>query len=262
MTLPKRICELPGCDFEIITTDVRKRFCCKQHADRSRNLIYRVPAPPKYEHIKDLRHFARLTDAGKRAVLLGEGPFSVVMFDIECTHLKANIGRMICCSFKPLGGKPYTFHALERGTMKPDVYDDSVLAERIRVELERYDIIVGWNSRMFDVRYINARLVRADKRIKKAQYHIDGMWAWATKMAAWKGLDSVQQFVIPGGKKKTPIAWPQWMRVLGWNKALREEALADIVRHCERDVVVLEEVYRLLAREGVIRAMRVDGGML
>jgi len=213
--------------------------------------------------ITELRHFSKLDDAGKARVLLGEGPFSIVMWDIECTHLKPNVGRLLCCSFKPLGGEVYTLHAHEKRFWERDVYDDGALATAIRDELERYDIIVGWNSKNFDTRFINAKCIRAGERIKKAQYQIDGMWSWRTKFNAWSGLDSVQKFALPGADtEKTSVAWAQWMRALGWDKGLREQAMAEIVDHCERDVIVLEEVYRLMASNTVIRSLRKDGGIL
>lgn len=257
-----RVCKLKGCGHRFETTDVRKVYCTKNHADRSRNAMYSTPGIVPVTTVRELRHFAKLDTEGKRAVLLGEAGFSVVMFDIEATHLSANVGRILCCSFKPLGKKVYTLEGLDPRFRRRDVYDDSVLAEAIRDELERYDIIVGWNSKEFDIKYINARNLRADHRTKSAQYHIDGMWSWASKFRAWKGLKSVQQFVLAGQPGKTPIEWEEWMRALGWDKGLREAAMAKIIRHCERDVTVLEKVYKLLAREDVIRSLRKDGGIL
>lgn len=213
--------------------------------------------------VEDLKAFSKLDEHGKARVLLGESPFSIVMFDIEATHLKPNVGRILCCSFKPLGGEVYTFHGHQKPFMKPDVYDDTALATAIRDELESYDIIVGWNSKGFDTKFINSRLIRSGERTKKAQYQIDGMWSWRSKFNAWSGLDSAQKFARPDAStEKTTIAWEQWMRALGWNKALREAAMAEIVDHCEKDVVVLEEVYRLIAGANVIRSIRKDGGIL
>lgn len=253
-------CELPGCSIEF-EAKAGKKFCCKQHKDRSYNAHYKLPVGVTWESIEELRHFGKLSDEGKQRVLLGDGKFSVVMFDIEATHLKPNVGRIICCSFKPIGGEVYTFHALEKRNMKRDVYDDSSLAGSIRDELEKYDIIVGWNSKDFDLRFINSRNLRVRSRTKRAQYHVDGLWAWKSKASAWAGLSSIQQFVDLE-TSKTKIDWRAWMRVLGWDKKLREEALAEIVDHCERDVTVLEQAYRILVETNVIRSLRRDGGIL
>jgi hypothetical protein len=52
------------------------------------------------------------------------------------------------------------------------------------------------------------------------------------------------------------------MRAIGWDKELREQAMAEIEDHCERDVVVLEDVYRAMVQAGVVRSIRKDGGIL
>ena len=237
--------------------DARKLYCNKQCADRSRNL------PIDTGPMTDLRIFSRLDRDAQKAILLGEDArFRVCGFDIEATDLKGNIGRILCCSFKPMGGDVYTFNALERQYRMKDNHDDSKLAKAIITELEKYDIIVGWNSKNFDVKYINARSMRGGGPTKEAQYHVDGMWAWRSKAAAWSGLASVQQFIAGGGPEKTTIDWRMWMRALGWDKALREAAMAEIIHHCELDVIVLENVYRLMVEANAIRSIRRDGGIL
>jgi len=215
------------------------------------------------DSIAELKDFRKLSDQGKQRVLLGNDKFRIVGYDIEATHLKPNVGRVLCCSFKPLHGAVYTFNGLDKRFRRPDVYDDGALAEAIRDELETYDIIVGWNSKNFDTKFINARAMRAGGRTKVAQYQIDGMWSWRSKFNAWSGLDAVQKFALPGADtQKTSVAWDQWMRALGWDKTLREAAMAEIVDHCERDVVVLEDVYVTMVKAGVFRSLRKDGGIL
>lgn len=217
--------------------------------------------PPQfYDEVADLRSFSRMTTAGRQAVLRGEREFSVLGFDIEATHLKPNVGRIICCSFKPLGGEVYTYHAHERRFKEKNVYDDSKLAVAIRNELERYDILVGWNSRIFDTRFINARTARVGARTKEAQWHVDGLHAWRSKTAAWGKLAAVQQYLdVP--THKTEIDWAAWMQALGWDRELARNAMAEIIEHCEKDVTVLEEVYLKLVDANMIRALRRDGGI-
>lgn len=250
------------CGFLQTTENATKRFCDRTCKDRSYTKAYRRKPLITWETIEDLRHFGKLDDPGKQRVLLGEAGFSVVSFDIEATHLNGNIGRILCASFKPLGGEPYTFSALDRRFREKDVYNDGKLAAAIRDELESYDIIVSWNGKMFDVKYVNARALGQGLRAKKPQYHVDGMWAWRSKVRAWSGLDSVQKHILPGGDSKTSISWPQWMRALGWDKTLREEAMAEIIEHCEIDVAVLEDVYRFLVKNGIVNNIRKDGGIL
>jgi uncharacterized protein YprB with RNaseH-like and TPR domain len=250
-------CAYCGTVFE--TTIASKMFCNKQCSDRSRNLP-RIPVG--YQGEVELKHFNKYPTDVKQRILRGEASTRVVMFDLECTSLKPTVGRILCASFVPLDGEPYTFSALARPYRRPDVFDDSRLAAAIRDELEAYDIIVGWNSKEFDLKFLNARLMRAGKRTKSAQYHLDGMWSWRSKTNAWSKLDTVQKFMLPEGEHKTEIEWEQWMRALGWNRSLREQAMAIIVEHCEHDVLVLREVYMQLVEANVFRSLRLDGGIL
>lgn len=254
-----RSCEF--CGVEFVTKDKRKRFCTKRHADRARNRVMPVRHGLKTS-VSELSAFRKLDDIGKQDVLLGKAGFTVAMFDIEATHLKPNVGRMICCSIKPIGEEPYTFDALERRFKKRDVYDDSALAITVRDELEKYDIIVGWNSKNFDTKFINSRCVRVGARTKVAQYQVDGMWSWRSKLNAWSGLNAAQQFAVPDGDHKTSIAWEQWMRVIGWDPKLRESAMDEIIEHCELDVRVLEDVYTTIVNANMVRSLRRDGGIL
>jgi len=260
--MTERTFDCPVCGVSVSTTDGRKMYCTKRCADRARN-FQPASVGEGVTTIDDLKQFGKLSIEAKRDVLLGKSQFSIVMFDIEATHLKPNVGRILCCSFKPLGGEVYTLDGLERRFKKPDVYDDSELAAAILDELARYDIIVGWNSKNFDVKFINSRAIRGGRAVKPAQYHVDGMWSWRSKFNAWSGLNNVQRFALPDNEtEKTSIAWDKWMQALGWNAELRKSAMAEIVDHCEKDVIVLEDVYRLVAESNVIRSLRRDGGVL
>jgi len=252
------------CGEPVTTRDPRKRFCNKSCADRSRGVQWKQDAAtPGTGIIATLKGFTKLDVPARIRVLLGQEQFSIVHFDLECTSLKPNVGRIICASFLPQDGEdPYTFHAIERKFMRPDNQDDGALASAIRDELEKYDIIVGWNSKMFDLKFLNSRLLHAGERTKNPQHHVDGMWAWRSKASAWSGLAAAQQYIAPDGDEKTKIEWDQWVRVLGWNKELREAAMAEITHHCELDVRVLREVYTRIVKANVVRGLRRDGGIL
>lgn len=249
----------PICGEGFQTTNESKVYCTKRCADKSRN----VPAiPVGYQGEVRLQDFNRFPEDIKRRVLLGETGLKIVAFDLECTSLKPNIGRILCASFLSLGGEPYTFSGIDRPYKKADVYDDSRLALAIRDELEKFDIIIGHNGKMFDTKFLNTRLMRVGLRTKKAQVQIDTMWSWRSKSSGWSGLDAIQKFMLPDGAHKTDIQWEMWMRALGWSKTLRDEAMASITEHCENDVRVLMEVYLRLVDMNVIRSIKKDGGVL
>jgi uncharacterized protein YprB with RNaseH-like and TPR domain len=166
----------------------------------------------------------------------------LVAFDLECTSLSGMIGRILCCSFKDItpaqDGKVRTFRADKAPYRQKDIVDDSKLAIAIRDELEKYEVIVGHNSKLFDKKFLNARLLRAGERPLKPMWHIDTMWVVRTNFRISSKLDNVQQF-LGLSEKKTPIAWEQWAR----GAAFDAKAMTEIVTHCEQDVKVLEQAY-------------------
>lgn len=173
-------------------------------------------------------------------LLSGEAP-TIAFFDLECTSLSGMIGRILCCSFKPLGGDVYTFRGDQRPYRATDVVDDSKLAVAIRDELEKYDIIVGHNSKLFDSKFLEARLFKAGERPRQKTYHVDTMWTVRSNLRISSKLQYVQEFVDLEDKK-TPITWDNWARAGAWIKT----AMDEVVHHCEQDVRVLEPVYERL----------------
>lgn len=170
----------------------------------------------------------------------------LVAFDIETTDLKALMGRILCASFYEIGSdaEPYTFRADTAPWKSKDPIDDSKLCVALRDELEKYNAVITWNGKMFDVPFLNARLARAGERLYKPQFHIDAMYyARGTSLRIGSSrLVNVQKF-FDLGESKTEISWEQWQRAAGGNRA----AMDEVVVHCEQDVKVLAQAYwRLL----------------
>jgi len=103
-----------------------------------------------------------------------------------------------------------------RGDQKPyratDIVDDSKLAIAIRDELEKYDLIIGHNSKLFDRKFLNARLIKAGERSLKPIWHIDTMWVVRTHFRMSSKLDNVQK-MLGLSDEKTVIDWDVWARV-------------------------------------------------
>jgi len=173
----------------------------------------------------------------------------IAFFDIETTDLRALMGRVLCCSFLPYSPDPddqwapYTFRGDARQYKGRSAIDDSKLVDAIRNELEKYNMIVGWNSKLFDVPFVNARLMRARKRPFSAQLHLDLMWyagGSSTRVGSRK-LVNVQKY-LGVDAVKTDISWDDW-QLAGMGDT---EAFNNVVEHCEADVRVLADVYPYL----------------
>lgn len=173
----------------------------------------------------------------------------IVAFDLETTDLKANFGTILCASFLeivPPGyylhgagrPKPYTFVVNTSDHLEPN--PDESIAVRIRENLEAYNCIVSWNGKMFDAPFLNARLLYHHARPVRPQFHLDLMYyaGYSFNRIGSKRLASVQQF-LGLEDEKTPLLWDVWKRAARGD----EEAMAEVVHHCEVDVKVLAEAY-------------------
>lgn len=175
----------------------------------------------------------------------------VTVFDIETTDLGANFGRLLACSFidHPFDGKVETYRRDYKKWAGKKLTDDSKLAVAIRDRLEAADIIVGWNSIMFDVPFINARLMHAGERPLRvgktnATHHLDIMYyAGGQHMRIGsRRLDVVTKFFnVPN--LKTPLTAEVWAEASVGDKA----AMNDVVEHCEADVRATSDVLHKLA---------------
>lgn len=164
----------------------------------------------------------------------------VVFWDLETTDLKALMGRILCCSFKPLGEDVYTFRGDEKPYKGKSRIDDSRLVLAIRDELSKYDLVVGHNSRLFDHPMLNARLAKAGYEPFRPHFIMDTRWylnSSSMRIGSAK-LENAQKF-FNLGEEKTPISWEQWQLAGMGDKA----AMDEVVVHCEQDVKVLEELY-------------------
>lgn len=164
----------------------------------------------------------------------------VVFWDLETTDLKALMGRILCCSFKPLDGDVYTFRGDDKKFKGKSKIDDGKLVTAIRDELEKYDLVVGHNSRLFDHPMLNARLAKAGERPFHPHLIMDTRWYLnsASMRIGSAKLENAQKF-FQLGEAKTPISWEDWQRASMFEK----DAMDQVVIHCEQDVKVLEELY-------------------
>jgi uncharacterized protein YprB with RNaseH-like and TPR domain len=174
----------------------------------------------------------------------------IVAWDLETSDLKALMGRMFCCSFCPIvpgqPHKPYTFRLDDPKYRGHGLTDDSKLALAVARELEQYNMIVGWNSKLFDLPFLNARLTKSKQQaaLCRPQFHLDLMYyaGGCSLRIGSKKLDNVQRF-LRLSTAKTPIEWDDWSAVASGDKA----SMNRVVQHCEADVKVLAEAYwRLL----------------
>ncbi len=167
-------------------------------------------------------------------------------FDLECTSLSGMIGRVLCGVVRDVLPPEFnvkTKPRIYRGDdpkyrNKSDVADDSKLVMAIRDDLAGADMIIGHNSKLFDRKFLNARLIKAGKAPSKQQFHMDTMWIVRSHMRVSSKLVNLQQFLgLP--EEKTDLLWDTWQRGAAFDK----KAMDEIILHCVKDVDVLELAY-------------------
>ncbi|HLA81254.1 MAG TPA: ribonuclease H-like domain-containing protein [Thermoleophilia bacterium] len=169
------------------------------------------------------------------------------------------VGHILCASFVDIPNcgvcepKVETYRLDDkRFRIRKDPSNDSKLAAAIRDRLELTDIVVGHNSKLFDLKFLKARLAKYDLRPPNVKWHLDTMWTARSHLRASSKLDNLQHFLdLPD--EKTAITWDDWAR----GAALQHDAMDRIVEHCEKDVLVLAQAYwRLLP---MVRTLKRDG---
>jgi len=174
--------------------------------------------------------------------------FAIV--DLECTSLKSDQGFLLCGGVKPIGKKPYCVTLADAGFVNGRRTIDGKLAIAIRDEVESFDGIITWNGIMFDVPFLNDRLLFHGAKPMRKMFHIDIMYQarqGKSRMTSSR-LDWVAR-KLHVTDKKTDLDIDLW-------KEAEAEALAHfsngrsnfdyIIEHCRKDLLVTEQVYEHL----------------
>jgi uncharacterized protein YprB with RNaseH-like and TPR domain len=167
----------------------------------------------------------------------------IIGWDLECSSLSGMMGRVLCSGFKEILPNRRGEITVLRGDEKPffnrrDIADDSKLVIAVRDMLESYDLLVTHNGKLFDRKFLNARLLKAGERPLESMFHIDTMWLVRAHLRTSSKLDNVQQF-LGLEDEKTKITWDDWQRAMGGDK----KSMNVICKHVIQDVKVLEEAY-------------------
>lgn len=174
----------------------------------------------------------------------------ICTFDIESTGLNSDSGFMLCAGFKELGKKGYVIRLDEAGAAKDRLRIDHKLLLAVRDELETYDGWITWNGKMFDLPFLDDRLLLTGQEMVEKRFHLDIMYfaRQGQSRLTSSRLDWVAKaFRVP--TSKTALDLNTW-------KLAEAEALDRfrsgrrnfryIVDHCLKDLEVTEQVYEIL----------------
>lgn len=176
--------------------------------------------------------------------------FAVV--DLECTSLKSDQGFLLCGGILPLGGKPYVLDLRKVGLTRSRLQIDKKLAIALRDEMEKYDGWVTWNGLLFDLPFLDDRLLfcNEDKVEKRFARGLDAMWH--ARMGKSRMTSSRLDWVAKAlgcPFQKTDLDLNLWKEaeaeaIGGFRKG--HVSFDYIVTHCEVDLKVTQWVYEKL----------------
>lgn len=170
--------------------------------------------------------------------------FNMAFLDIEATDLKGNFGRLLCFSVADSFGKVVSFRSDDPEYQSAKRRDDSKLAVAIRDYLETFDVWVGWNSKMYDIPFINTRLLIHEQRPLRADImHIDPMYKAGRGSLTLhsRRLDAVAK-TFRLDAQKTALDPDIWQDAAEGER----KAMDYVVEHCEADVMVLRGAFHVL----------------
>ncbi len=203
-------------------------------ADMVRNRFRRIQY--EYEATDRIGLPNPLIDPQQKADYAG---FKMAFFDIETTDLKAFMGRVLGASIADeFGNVTHRTYADFNGR---SILDDTPLVGWLRDELDKYDILVSWNGKLFDTPFVNARLIRGlELPTRMDKMHIDLMYyAKGSLMRVGSAkLANVAKF-LNVKHQKTDISWEVWQRAAVGD----QEALTEVMDHCDADVLTLRDVF-------------------
>lgn len=170
--------------------------------------------------------------------------------DIEATALKADRGRVLCVSIKPVTPpqarrkglakhwKPVTFR-IDDPRNKGGRFNDKWVIEQTVRELDSYDLVVGWYSSRYDIPMLNTRAIKHGLKPPARNFRRDLLFnARGSLNLSSNRLANVGRYLY-GSSGKSFLDWDIWDRASRGDR----KALDYIVEHCEKDVIETEKIY-------------------
>jgi uncharacterized protein YprB with RNaseH-like and TPR domain len=195
--------------------------------------------------VKRKSNIVRLEPRSKRPAKVAQfvPGAKVCLFDIESSDLNADWGYVLCVSYKWFDeDQVHTISILDSPNYKKSPTDDSwVIAEFGKV-YEQADAVVAHFGMHFDLKFLNSRrLLYGMSPLPKAAF-IDTWWhAKHSLRLKSNRLGAVADF-FQLDQEKTPLRGSTWRAAAAGDR----KAHAEVITHCEMDVLVLEGVYRKL----------------
>jgi uncharacterized protein YprB with RNaseH-like and TPR domain len=167
---------------------------------------------------------------------------NLAFFDLETSHLKANIGILLSWAFKLRGGG-VVYDVITKKDIMSGVMDRRIV-KSFMAAIKPLDVLIGYYSTKFDVPFIRTRALMLGIPFPAfgQQFHHDVYYSAKWKLDLHSNrLDAVSH-ALGCKNEKTPLDISIWQKAQYGDP----KCLAYIVEHNKADVRVLEEVFEKL----------------
>ena len=162
---------------------------------------------------------------------IAERAGALAFVDIEASNLKSDFGTVVVVSVKPYKRPPITFSA---GPGR-----DSKILRQVSAELHKYQCWVTFYGKLFDIPFIQSRLLVNGMAPLEKRHHIDLYWVVKSRTVLSRRNQAhlLNWFETPEEKMSvSPNIWA--------NMAVKTPEKLQILRaRCESDVTGLEALY-------------------
>lgn len=211
-----------------------------------------VNEPPRMQYAAIAKVMERTTDSIRNRVFTLRQQHGndwmaeerIGFFDIESSHLKANIGQMISWAIKPQGVDEVAYKGwTRREAIDWDRQDRRIVRELIK-ELQNYDLIVTYFGTGFDNKFMRTRALILQVPgfpTYGTLKHFDAYYAVRGRMSLHSNRLAVATQTL-GIEGKTPLPPHIWGKArLGY-----ADAMEYVREHNVEDVKILEELYDII----------------
>lgn len=192
------------------------------------------------------------------------------IFDIETTSLDGGgAGILLCACVRPLETKrTRTYRLKPKGETQEGKgfleAEETELLQELLEELGKYDLLIGQNIAAFDLPMLRSRAYRRGVDFRLTPFVYDTLAAFRRinfrTAPGYNGkpkaaLDFVADFLGVEQEKTKIYPVAHWQTIWG-NVSKREQAMREIIAHCEADVRMTAKIYEIflpLDKKAVIK---------
>jgi len=168
----------------------------------------------------------------KDFIEMAEKSNSIAFFDLETAGLNADYGTVLVGSIKELGKRPKASNVSNPG-------DDRDLCVALRDELSKYKLWVSYYGKLFDVKFLNTRLLVHGEAQLPRVHHLDIYWTVRYYTTTARRSQGHIISLLGEDEDKMSVSPDVWASAL---KA-PEANLKKLRARCNSDVTGLEQLY-------------------